>query len=808
MFYVTIHQISGGLCFTHNKKMPKISFIIQVYDVGKYLKNCIDSILKQTLQDIEILCIEDASKNNCLEILDEYMKIDPRIKLIQNEKNVGLSEIRKRGIKAASGKYIWFVNSDGRIKDNYAAEQLYEYMEKDKLDILMFEAEQEFENAKLKEEYSAKRFCRNFDYNEMLNGRQIFALQIRYNDFIPFVWMMMLKKSFLTENYLKFVSVVHENALYSPCMLVCAKRVKCIHGQYYIYCRCEDSISVRNNYSVEIATYSYIYKYLMELSAQFKEDDELFNALQQYLENCRSALRKCYSRWLWKKEKINFVETGDKVLFEEIVKNDMPSTFGEWSRTDIRNIPKRHLFLYEYVQRGAKIVLYGLGQVGTDYLKQIEATAYCRILAISDQSKKKLGIYAYPFLYPDEIGEAKAADYFVIAVDNEYIANEVYRHWISMGISPQKIVSIFMRHTKFPMNEKRYVNIRKLVKDQKREKEKFYVAVQISGGIGDCIISLAFCRRLSRYSDHIMMDIYVDVEGMQSIFGNENYVRNVTLNHGIITRKYDLVIVLRQRVHIIYADQERIETYSTDLWTQIIRTRGLRVDENTEDEGGQDLAILARARMLRRNRYSMLGDDEIWSLSEDMSRIDLNENFRGEFDFLSLEKYITINCSSGNQKVLRGKKQTKIWSKERYEIFCEKLKQSFPEISIIQIGDRNTERIDNTDKLIAGKNLELVKYILKNSLLHVDGEGGMVHLATQLGTKCIVLFGPTPIEYYGYPQNINLCAGNCHGCMGLVADWYTKCPLYGKPRCMDAITSEMVVDVAKNFLNKMKENNK
>lgn len=304
----------------------------------------------------------------------------------------------------------------------------------------------------------------------------------------------------------------------------------------------------------------------------------------------------------------------------------------------------------------------------------------------------------------------------------------------------------------------------------------------------------------------MIMDIYVDVEGMQSVFGNEGYVRDVMLGQDIFKQQYDLVIALRQRIHILYVEQERVKAFSDDLWMRIARTRELRGFENTDDEsGGQDLSILTRARMLGRNRYAMLGDDEVWELAEDMSRISLNGNFKAEFDSLGLGNYITVNCSSGNQKVLSGEKQTKVWSKEKFEDFCQKFKKAFPGISVIQIGDRDTERIETSDRLIAGSDLELVKYILGNALLHIDGEGGMVHLATQLGTKCIVLFGPTPMEYYGYPQNINLCAGDCHGCMGLVADWYTKCPLYGEAKCMNAITSEMVANAARDFLNNQRE---
>ena len=63
-----------------------------------------------------------------------------------------------------------------------------------------------------------------------------------------------------------------------------------------------------------------------------------------------------------------------------------------------------------------------------------------------------------------------------------------------------------------------------------------------------------------------------------------------------------------------------------------------------------------------------------------------------------------------------------------------------------------------------GESLELVKYVLKGSLLHIDCDSGLVHLATQLGTKCVVLFGQTSVWYFGYEQNINIVSKVCNSC--------------------------------------------
>lgn len=90
---------------------PDISVIIPVYNVGTYLPRCLSSVQKQTFSNIEILCINDGSTDNSVEILKQYAAIDKRIKIFSQE-NKGLSFARNRGIEAAGGKYVFFLDAD------------------------------------------------------------------------------------------------------------------------------------------------------------------------------------------------------------------------------------------------------------------------------------------------------------------------------------------------------------------------------------------------------------------------------------------------------------------------------------------------------------------------------------------------------------------------------------------------------------------------------------------------------------------------------------------------------------------------
>ena len=108
--------------------MPKISVIVPVYNTEQYLAECLDSVLAQTFQDIEIICVNDGSPDNSAAILSEYAKKDPRIKVITQE-NKGLSAARNAGLAMAQGEWIYLIDSDDMLP-SYALEVLYNIAEK------------------------------------------------------------------------------------------------------------------------------------------------------------------------------------------------------------------------------------------------------------------------------------------------------------------------------------------------------------------------------------------------------------------------------------------------------------------------------------------------------------------------------------------------------------------------------------------------------------------------------------------------------------------------------------------------------
>ena len=118
--------------------MAKVSVIVPVYNVEEYLQECIESILNQTLKDIEIICVDDGSKDNCAGMLDDFARSDSRVKVIHKQ-NTGYGNTMNVGMRAATGEYLGIVESDDRILPDFY-ERLYSVAKKEDLDVVKSDA--------------------------------------------------------------------------------------------------------------------------------------------------------------------------------------------------------------------------------------------------------------------------------------------------------------------------------------------------------------------------------------------------------------------------------------------------------------------------------------------------------------------------------------------------------------------------------------------------------------------------------------------------------------------------------------------
>jgi glycosyltransferase involved in cell wall biosynthesis len=116
---------------------PLVSIIVPIYNTEEYLEECLDCLVNQTLQNIEIICINDATEDNSMEIVQKFAKNSNKIKIIENEVNKGLSATRNIGIGSVNGEYISFFDSDDIIEKT-AFEKLYNEAKEHDQDVIVY----------------------------------------------------------------------------------------------------------------------------------------------------------------------------------------------------------------------------------------------------------------------------------------------------------------------------------------------------------------------------------------------------------------------------------------------------------------------------------------------------------------------------------------------------------------------------------------------------------------------------------------------------------------------------------------------
>lgn len=160
---------------------PAFSIVITVYNIEEYIGECIESILSQSFNDFELICVDDCSSDNSYNILKQYEDTDERIHVYRLEKNVGLASARNFGIKKSCGDYIYNIDGDDKLTEN-ALEIMYDLMKNNNLDVLSFSALSFFDDEKLKEFGDEKEYLRKNEYKGVWKGKDFFAELIKNGD--------------------------------------------------------------------------------------------------------------------------------------------------------------------------------------------------------------------------------------------------------------------------------------------------------------------------------------------------------------------------------------------------------------------------------------------------------------------------------------------------------------------------------------------------------------------------------------------------------------------------------------------------
>lgn len=171
------------------KQNPKFSIIVPVYNVEKYLRECLDSILKQTFSDFELIIVNDGSKDGSRAICEEYAKKDERIILI-NQENKGLSLTRRVGSEKAKGQYLIHIDSDDSVELNYLEEVAKIIDKENEPDLICF-------NFYRNDELVSHHLFKDVLLNKKAIEEQIYPILItnsRYEYFPPAIWSKVVKR--------------------------------------------------------------------------------------------------------------------------------------------------------------------------------------------------------------------------------------------------------------------------------------------------------------------------------------------------------------------------------------------------------------------------------------------------------------------------------------------------------------------------------------------------------------------------------------------------------------------------------------
>lgn len=366
-----------------------ISVIIPVYNASAYLPQCIDSIMQQSLDNIEIIFVNDGSTDGSGDICDMYAARDERI-IVIHKKNEGPVLARNEGLMRSTCEYIAYVDADDWLETNML-ERLYQTMLEQDVDIVMCGRYEDIGNTHRIVNHGIPEG--RYSKGELL--KKVYPNMIVNGDFFewglfPGMWDKLWKRNSLTEYQMAVDSriTMGDDAACSYPAILNANSIYVLHECLYHYRQTATSM-VKQNSDIELQRKRFNILY-NSVNASFEKNKDIYDLREQWLE---------YVLFL-------MVPRAD-VLYQGIEELD-------------------YLFPFSKVKKGSNIILYGMGTYGQLLYKHIKKTGFCNILACADRNYIELSKQGVPAVSPEEIGNY---DYDAIVVANSFakVRNAIYR---------------------------------------------------------------------------------------------------------------------------------------------------------------------------------------------------------------------------------------------------------------------------------------------------------------------------------------------------------------------------------------------
>lgn len=277
--------------------VPKVSVVIPVYNVEKYLRQCLDSVVNQTLKDIEIICVNDGSSDSSPQILEEYAARDPRVRIITKE-NSGYGASMNRGFDAASGEYLGIVESDDYAEPDMF-EKLYNQAAAQRLDVIKsgfffyysVPVEKNVANPIASRAMCSRVFCPVTDFKAPLEQADFFNIK-------PTIWSAIYRRQFILDHRIRFnetPGASFQDSSFNFKVWCCARRVQLTEACYLHYRQDNESSSINSPGKVYCVADEY-----NEMERFLKEEKP---ELRGKMEGIRCRLK--YDSYIWNYERLS-----------------------------------------------------------------------------------------------------------------------------------------------------------------------------------------------------------------------------------------------------------------------------------------------------------------------------------------------------------------------------------------------------------------------------------------------------------------------------------------------------------------------
>lgn len=295
------------------ENLPLISVIIPVYNVEKYLEECVNSVLVQTYKNIEIILVDDGSTDSSGQLCDRFAEKHSNIQVI-HQKNAGLSDARTAGLQRTTGKYVYFLDSDDYIAET-ALEKLCLIAEADASDIVFFDAHSFLDESdeEIRQNYKRKNVYKT------KSGIEIFAEMQNNSEIHSSVPLMLIKKDLFSVNNLSFISGIYYEDMAFTFEALCLAEIvsQCTECLYFRRYRQNSIMTSKKNVKYFDSTVI-LYKHIL----QFIENNKLSEnaAVKKYITRISFNVFNNYNA-LSKSDKKTVAETFSEIK-KDILKNN------------------------------------------------------------------------------------------------------------------------------------------------------------------------------------------------------------------------------------------------------------------------------------------------------------------------------------------------------------------------------------------------------------------------------------------------------------------------------------------------------